>query len=114
MIFTFKLRALIFHLITDTMNARPDTSAPVNEKEEYCTVLKGRLQNHSILFSAEVDGEDPSYYATAGCNPSSTKCYVELKTSRIIQNERQNQSFLRLAFIKIVLYIVHQSIIHCN
>ncbi|KFM75770.1 Protein Dom3Z, partial [Stegodyphus mimosarum] len=77
------------YMVSDSQNTKPNTSIPVNEKEEYCIMLKGRLNNHTLLYSAEVDGEDPSYFRHPGNDPNSTRCYMELKTSRIITNERQ-------------------------
>lgn len=58
--------------------------------------MKGKLGNHTILFSAEVDGVDPAYYNTPNHNPASMRRYVELKTSRIVSNERQHRNFCRL------------------
>lgn len=80
----------------DSATSKPNPSIPVNEKEEYCSVMKGKLGNHTILFSAEVDGVDPAYYNTPNHNPASMRRYVELKTSRIISNERQHRNFCRL------------------
>lgn len=88
------------YMTADSVNGKPNTSVPVNEKEEFCSVMKGKLGNHTILFSAEVDGEDPAFYNNPNHNPTSMQQYVELKTSRIISNERQHRNFCRYKLIK--------------
>lgn len=87
------------YLVTDTPNSQPNLSIPVNEKEEYCIVLKGRLNNHTLLYSAEVDGKDPFYRNFDG-DPKSTQCYLELKTSRMITSDRQYLNFGRFKLLK--------------
>ncbi|XP_042907114.1 decapping and exoribonuclease protein [Parasteatoda tepidariorum] len=88
------------YMSADSPTSSPDLSVPVNEKEEYCIVLKGRLNSHTILFSAEVDGKDPEYLNNPNAEPVSTKSYTELKTSRIITTHRQNQNFARFKLLK--------------
>ncbi|GFR12862.1 decapping and exoribonuclease protein [Trichonephila clavata] len=83
----------------DAPNSKPNLSIPVNEKEEYCIVLKGRLNNHTLLYSAEVDGKDPFYRSLDG-DPTSTQCYIELKTSRMITSDRQHFNFCRFKLLK--------------
>lgn len=87
-------------MAADTPESKPNLSVPVNEKEEYCIVLKGRLNNHTLLFSAEVDGKDPAYLKKSDNDPTSTESYIELKTSRIITSDRQNRNFCRFKLLK--------------
>ncbi|CAN7991729.1 unnamed protein product, partial [Ixodes hexagonus] len=70
----------------------PDTSVPVNEREEFCVVARCRLESHSLVLGAEVDCRDPRATPSAH-RPGSTAAYVELKTSRDCLSERQYQSF---------------------
>ncbi|CAL1277924.1 unnamed protein product [Larinioides sclopetarius] len=84
----------------DSPSSKPNPSIPVNEKEEYCIVLKGRLNNHTLLYSAEVDGKDTSNNIHADGDPQSTQCYTELKTSRIITAQRQHINFCRFKLLK--------------
>ncbi|GIY86648.1 decapping and exoribonuclease protein [Caerostris darwini] len=88
------------YLAADTPVSKPNLSVPVNEKEEYCIVLKGRLDKHTLLYSAEVDGKDPLYNNNRDKDPQSTQCYSELKTSRIITTERQHINFCRFKLMK--------------
>lgn len=88
------------YVTSDTMTSRPDTSVPVNEKAEYCSIMKGKLQDHRILFSAELDGVDPSYFNDPERDPTSMQRYAELKTSKIILNERVRRSFVRFKLLK--------------
>ncbi|GIY21103.1 decapping and exoribonuclease protein [Caerostris extrusa] len=88
------------YLAADTPVSKPNLSVSVNEKEEYCIVLKGRLDKHTLLYSAEVDGKDPLYNNNRDKDPQSTQCYSELKTSRIITTERQHINFCRFKLMK--------------
>ncbi|XP_055948080.1 decapping and exoribonuclease protein-like [Argiope bruennichi] len=88
------------YLAVDSPSSKPNPSIPVNEKEEYCIVLKGRFNNHTLLYSAEVDGKDTSNNIHADRDPQSTQCYTELKTSRIITAQRQHINFCRYKLLK--------------
>ncbi|GIY86647.1 NAD-capped RNA hydrolase DXO1 [Caerostris darwini] len=70
------------YVTANTPDSEPKSSEPVNGKEKYFTVLKGRLGKHTLLYSAEVDGKDP----LADANKPPTECYLELKTSKMYQN----------------------------
>ncbi|KAG8187164.1 hypothetical protein JTE90_020039 [Oedothorax gibbosus] len=88
------------YMVSDSPDSKPDLSVPVNEKEEYCIVTKGRLNSHTILFSAEVDGKDPVCLNQPDGNTDAIKSYIELKTSRIITTNRQNRNFCRFKLLK--------------
>lgn len=70
----------------------PDGSA--NTNIQYCVIVKTRLGKNNILMGAEVDCID---------GPKSKeplKQYIELKTSRHIENSRQQYSFERFKLLK--------------
>lgn len=72
---------------TPEMLAERET-AIVNNNEQFCSVLKTRFGDHLIYIGAEVDcALDPP------AEPGSTDTYVELKTNRVIGNERQHRAF---------------------
>ncbi|XP_003737799.1 decapping and exoribonuclease protein [Galendromus occidentalis] len=80
---------------------RPTPEEPNNEKEEYVSVVRTRLgESHSLLFGAEIDAVDPKVLQKKPHLKHSTRRYVEMKTSRRIDNDRQNETFLRYKTIK--------------
>ncbi|XP_013781149.2 decapping and exoribonuclease protein-like [Limulus polyphemus] len=79
----------------------PDLIAPINEKEEYCSVLRTRLNRHSLVYGAEVDGLDSvSQKSDKSCKCSSLQHFVELKTSRKISHPKQERNFFRYKLLK--------------
>lgn len=80
------------YLTADSPNGVPDTNSPYNNCEAYCTVVRSRLNSHSLVFSGEVDAEhnDTKY----------GKHYVELKSTRDFSHPRQFISFKRFKLIK--------------
>ncbi|XP_069491271.1 decapping and exoribonuclease protein-like [Ambystoma mexicanum] len=68
----------------------PNPSEVLNDNEAFFTVLKASLNSHSLLFSAEVDGQDINYQQKAPA------CYVELKTSQMRGDTRNVPSFVKL------------------
>lgn len=76
----------------DQEGGKPDTSSPVNNNEGFCSVVRTRLESHSVVFGGEVDAWDPSL--------EGSKKYVELKTSRMLQSHQQEQNFKRFKLIK--------------
>lgn len=79
--------------LIDFLLVSPDASPNPNEKldtnSEFCCVLKTRLAGHSLLYGAEVDA------IRKECGPpfSNLESFVELKTTRHIENERHNTTF---------------------
>ncbi|KAJ2959772.1 hypothetical protein NQZ79_g4790 [Umbelopsis isabellina] len=71
-------------------------SSVVNTNEQYCTVVKTRLGNTSIVMGAEVD------CTSVPKNPSTNSLpnYIELKTSKLIQSDRDKFIFERHKLIK--------------
>jgi len=66
----------------------PNTSSPVNNKEQFCTVVRSKLGNHRLLFAGETDCID------------SSKHFVELKTQHEFDTARQKENFLRFKSLK--------------
>lgn len=66
---------------------------PINNKEAFCSVMRCRLDRHSIVFGAEVD-----CCLKAPSNPPLN--YIELKTSRLIENNKMQRSFERYKLLK--------------
>lgn len=63
-----------------------------NTNIQYCIVVKTRLGNHSILMGAEVDCCRDVKPTDPFAQPSN---YIELKTSRVIESDRNQYSFDR-------------------
>ena len=66
-----------------------------NNCEAYCSVVRTRMSSHSLVFGAEVDCGTLKDGRVKG--PDS---YVELKTTRIIDNPRQARNFANFKLIK--------------
>ncbi|XP_026542689.1 decapping and exoribonuclease protein isoform X2 [Notechis scutatus] len=83
------------YMCADTPDGIPDPTGVVNTNEAFCTVIRSRLGNHSLLFSGEVDCTDPR-----SPSPQPPSCYVELKTSKVMHSPAQRRSFYRHKIIK--------------
>ncbi|KAH9508443.1 hypothetical protein Btru_055247 [Bulinus truncatus] len=70
----------------------PCSNVPVNTNAEFGSIVCSHLGTNSLMFGAEVDCEDP--------NSQENNKYVELKTSRIIDSQRQYENFCRHKLIK--------------
>lgn len=70
----------------------PNTEAPVDENEEFCCLFRTRICGTSIVYGAEMDAYKANRRLNEGevLNPDK---FVEMKTSRMIDNERQDRSF---------------------
>ncbi|XP_014667758.1 PREDICTED: decapping and exoribonuclease protein-like [Priapulus caudatus] len=82
------------YLTAGDRHMKPDTSKPVNNNEAYCTVVRTSLASHSLLFAGEVDCLD------AKSSAPKPGCYVELKTSRMIEHQGHDRSFKKFKLIK--------------
>lgn len=81
------------HFMTEGTNVNEG----INENEEYCCVVRSRLENHSLVYGAEVDGADPEKYK----NPhSDLSAFVELKTSKELNTDRDLRSLYRFKLMK--------------
>ncbi|XP_042228671.1 decapping and exoribonuclease protein-like [Homarus americanus] len=74
-----------------------DPTKGVNENEEYCCVIRSRLESHSLVYGAEVDGADPSTYKTPH---SDLKSFVELKTGKEPVQDRDYRALCRFKLMK--------------
>ncbi|KAH9382016.1 hypothetical protein HPB48_022241 [Haemaphysalis longicornis] len=100
------------YMVSAEPGGAPDPEAVLNECEEYCVVVRSRLESHSLVFGAEVDAVDPrsahhrhssggnKEAAAASTQPGSTVAYVELKTSRDCLSEQQYRNFCRFKLLK--------------
>ncbi|CAL1537402.1 unnamed protein product [Lymnaea stagnalis] len=80
------------YVTADKTGAVPNAELPVNTNAEFGSIVCSRLANHSLMFGAEVDCED--------VNCKNGNNYVELKTSRIIESQRQYENFCRFKLLK--------------
>ncbi|KAK3584832.1 hypothetical protein CHS0354_005687 [Potamilus streckersoni] len=80
------------YLTSDKPDGVPDVESPVNNNEAFATVVRTRLNSHSLVFAGEVDAIDPSL--------TTSNKYVEFKTSREIDNQRQDNNMKRFKLIK--------------
>ncbi|XP_046462043.1 decapping and exoribonuclease protein-like [Daphnia pulex] len=84
------------YLCSATPDSIPDSRQPLNTNAEFCCVLKTKLAGKSLLYGAEVDALQKE------CQPPfrNLENFVELKTNRHIETERQNDSFLKFKSMK--------------
>ena len=70
----------------------PDTEVPVDENEEFCCLFRTRINGTSIVYGAEMDAykADKRLQEGEALHPDN---FVEMKTSRIIEHERQDRNF---------------------
>jgi len=77
----------------------PDAEAPVDENEEFCCLFRTRINGTSIVYGAEMDAYKADKRLQAG-DALHTDNFVEMKTSRIIEHERQDRNFRRFKLLK--------------
>jgi RAT1-interacting protein len=85
---------IFFCFYLDKPNGIPDVTKPVNERKELCVVFRAKLNNHCLLFGAEMDGVKSTSVVNS-CSELAEAQFIELKTSRCIETARQNQNFKR-------------------
>ncbi|XP_037074049.1 decapping and exoribonuclease protein-like isoform X2 [Pollicipes pollicipes] len=83
-------------MMADAADSEANPHVPVLEGEEFCCVLRSRLGSHSLVYGAEVDGLDPHHTG----DPSTMARFVELKTSREVDNQRQRNTLRRFKMLK--------------
>lgn len=81
------------NLFPDYPNQQPNLTRCVNANEEFALVYRSKLNNHYLLYGAEVDGVDSLDLVSSDVSHLNNVRFVELKTSRQIQNERQDRNF---------------------
>ncbi|XP_069672156.1 decapping and exoribonuclease protein-like isoform X4 [Periplaneta americana] len=87
------------YMTSDKPGREPDSSQPVNEREELCVMFRTKLNSHRLLFGAEMDGVN-SKTAINSCAELAQAEFIELKTSRQIETRRQDDNFRRFKLIK--------------
>ena len=83
---------LWFFFLLDSPSKSSNTV--VNTNEEFCSVVRTRLNENSIICGAEVD------CCIKGDKSNPPSNYVELKTTRIMLNYRQQENFGRYKLLK--------------
>ena len=93
-----------FPLITDSIHSSPDPEEVMNVNSEFCCIIKTKLAGLSLLYGAEVDAlrkdSQPPWLVESDKTPT-LDGFVELKTTRLIENERQRTSFYRFGCIPV-------------
>ncbi|KAJ2946376.1 hypothetical protein O0L34_g12415 [Tuta absoluta] len=93
------------YMLSDTPDSEPNPDQPVDENEEFSLVFTNILNQHTIVYGAEMDGircdKNPVTPPPVENRPKavveylSTKEFIELKTSRHIEFPNQENSFRR-------------------
>ncbi|XP_061712220.1 decapping and exoribonuclease protein-like [Cydia pomonella] len=94
------------YILSDTPDTEPNPNIPVDETEEFSLIFKTHLNQHSIIYGAEMDGiccnngriappPTTEIGADAIVQYLSTKEFIELKTSKQMEHPRQEASFRR-------------------
>lgn len=95
-------------MVLETIDGECDLNSKTFCLEEYCIVLKNVLNEHNLLYKAEIDAVIPHRYPGPGSG--NTSCYTELKTSKQIVAEIQNYKFHRYQiyiYYMLLLYMTH-------
>lgn len=77
----------------------PNTDTAVNENEEFCCVFRTRLDKFSLVYGAEMDGYDSSE-RMGEKEVLVPEKFIEMKTSRVIEHQRQQNNFFRFKVLK--------------
>lgn len=87
------------YMSSPTPDQKPDTEAAVNENEEFCCLFRTRVGGVSVVYGAEMD----AYQASRPLEDVDKLCtekFVEMKTSREMESERQERNFKRFKLLK--------------
>ena len=85
---------VLCYFIGEESSEVPGTRA-INNSEAFCSVVRTRLNKHSLLFGAEVDCTSLKHGEAVP-----THSYIELKTSRIMDHARHFRNFANFKLIK--------------
>jgi len=77
----------------------PNTDLPVNENEEFCCLFRTRIGGLSLVYGAEMDAYQASQKLTKDQRLDPEK-FIEMKTSREFDNQRQERNFRRFKQLK--------------
>jgi len=88
---------LFFFQNVDSPHSSPDPDKVLNVNAEFCCVIKTKLAGQSLLYGAEVDAirkdYQPPWLMTEEGKIPTLDGFVELKTNRLVENERQRKTF---------------------
>ncbi|XP_054257492.1 decapping and exoribonuclease protein-like [Macrosteles quadrilineatus] len=87
-------------MLAEEPGQEPDTSQPVLETEELCCIFRSKLSGNSLVYAAEMDGVCSDEPVDAAGLRSMKAPFIELKTSRHIETQRQDTSFKRYKLLK--------------
>lgn len=82
------------YVTASSQNGTPDTQSLVNTNEGFCSVVRSRLNSHSLVYGGEMDA------AVTVPGPGEQHQYVEFKTNVEIESQKQDFSFKRYKLIK--------------
>lgn len=83
------------YMFAKTPNKTPDLNETVNANEEFCVMFSTRINDTLILYGAEVDGVDSNVVIDEENELLNGVKLVEVKTNRIISNQRGHRTFLQ-------------------
>ena len=81
-------------MVSPNPGIEPNTDTAVNENEEFCCVFRTRLDKFSLVYGAEMDGYDSSE-RMGEKEVLVPEKFIEMKTSRVIEHQRQQNNFFR-------------------
>jgi RAT1-interacting protein len=87
------------HLTAADPGSRPDIRQPVNENEEFCCMFRSRVGGLSLVYGAEMDAYTGGSAVPPG-DPLSPDRFVEMKTSREVETDKQARTFRRFKTLK--------------
>ncbi|XP_059048958.1 decapping and exoribonuclease protein-like isoform X2 [Achroia grisella] len=92
-------------ILSDKPDTQPNPYVPVDETEEFSLIFKTKLNKHTIVYGAEMDGihcggksiplPPKAEGVDAVIQYLATKEFIELKTNRHIEFRRQDENFRR-------------------
>jgi len=92
----FLLLLFFLFFFTDEPGKVPDTSQPVDEREEFSCMFTSLLGDVRLFYGAEMDGVDSQELLDErdlDCLKNAN--FVEVKTNRLIETGRQRNTFER-------------------
>ncbi|CAD5110749.1 DgyrCDS119 [Dimorphilus gyrociliatus] len=79
-------------VLSDTEDGVPNAEEPVNNNLSFVSVVRSRLENHSLVYGGEVDGYEKK--------PDGSCQYIELKTNLALKNIHVEKGFKRVKQLK--------------
>lgn len=87
------------YMTSSTPSGVSDTQSPVNENEEFCCLFRTRINGISLVYGAEMDAYQSQSNVKENEQLDPGK-FMELKTSRVIEHERQDRNFRKFKLLK--------------